>query len=316
MHKINYKILEGELRESISLDVNDIETGDMPGDKVEINQGHINKANVIFPELLKTIEPILEGSFNKRVVISVHGGSGVGKSEISSLLSHYFKKMNIGSYVMSGDNYPRRIPRHNDAERKRIFTNEGLKGLVSVGGFTRERFKILSELQKSDNDANPTLIEKYPWIKTYQMIGRKQLTNYLGSIKEIDFGDINRIIYDFKTGHRKIMLKRMGREVEELWYEEIDFSNINILMIEWTHGNSRNLQGVDVPVLLNSTPQETLEHRRTRNRDGAIDSPFTTMVLDIEQELLHSQAANAKIIVTKSEELVSYHEYMDIMDQL
>ena len=61
--------------------------------------------------------------------------------------------------------------------------------------------------------------------------------------------------------------------------------------------------------MLNSTPQETLEHRRTRNRDGAVDSPFTMMVLELEQELLKRQAYKAKMIVSKKGELLTYEEY-------
>lgn len=81
------------------------------------------------------------------------------------------------------------------------------------------------------------------------------------------------------------------------------------MIIEWTHGNSGCYQGVDIPILLNSTPQETLEHRRTRNRDGAVDSPFTMMVLELEQELLKRQAYKAKMIVSKKGELLTYEEY-------
>jgi hypothetical protein len=88
-----------------------------------------------------------------------------------------------------------------------------------------------------------------------------------------------------------------------------------VLIIEWTHGNSYHLRGVDIPVLLNSTPQETLEHRRKRNRDGGTDSPFTTMVLAIEQDLLVSQAPRAKLIVSKNCELLSYGDYLKIMNQ-
>ena len=61
--------------------------------------------------------------------------------------------------------------------------------------------------------------------------------------------------------------------------------------------------------MLNSKPQETLEHRRTRNRDGAVDSPFTMMVLELEQELLKRQAYKAKMIVSKKGELLTYEEY-------
>ena len=123
------------------------------------------------------------------------------------------------------------------------------------------------------------------------------------------------IVESFKNKAEKIWLKRMGREDTELWYEEVDFSDTEILIIEWTHGNSDNYKGVDIPVLLNSTPQETMAHRKARNRDGAVDSPFTTMVLELEQDMLESQAHKAKVIVSKAGKLLSYDEYKEIMDQ-
>ena len=92
----------------------------------------------------------------------------------------------------------------------------------------------------------------------------------------------------------------MGREETALWYEAVDFTGVRILLIEWTHANSDNLHGVDVPVLLNSTPAETLAHRKARHRDGGTDSPFTTMVLALEQKQLEAQAVKAKLIVSKS----------------
>ena len=105
----------------------------------------------------------------------------------------------------------------------------------------------------------------------------------------------------------------MGRELKDLWYDEVDFTDTKIMIIEWTHGNNKMLKGVDMPILLNSTPQETLEHRKSRNRDGGTESPFTTMVLDIEQNLLHSQSPHAKIIVARSGEIVSHEKYMELM---
>ena len=105
----------------------------------------------------------------------------------------------------------------------------------------------------------------------------------------------------------------MGREEGELWYDDVDFSDTDVLIIEWTHGNSDNFQGVDIPILLNSTPEETLAHRKARNRDDNIDSPFTMTVLGIEQDMLKTQAPKAKIIVTKDGELISYEEYLALM---
>ena len=85
------------------------------------------------------------------------------------------------------------------------------------------------------------------------------------------------------------------------------------LIVEWTHGNNDLLTGVDIPILLNSTPEETLAHRRSRARDGATDSPFTMLVLALEQAKLHAQASKAKIIVSKSGELLTYPEYLASM---
>ena len=258
--------------------------GDMPGDKVKIGQRHVELANVIFPRLLEEInerierlerveklkrtevdsEDLLEGLSKLKFVVSVYGGSGVGKSEVASLLSYYFNQLRIGSYTLSGDNYPHRIPRENDAERLRVFT-EG---------------------------------------------GEEALGNYLGTHKEINFEEISNIIKEFKDQKEQISLKRMGREKTDLWYDEVDFTKINVLIVEWTHGNNKNLQGVDFPIFLSSTPEETLAHRKARNRDGEVDSEFTALVLNIEQKLLESQAARAKMIVTKQGGIVDCSEYV------
>ncbi|HHU72680.1 MAG TPA: adenylylsulfate kinase, partial [Clostridiales bacterium] len=147
----------------------------------------------------------------------------------------------------------------------------------------------------------------------YQQAGRNGLKNYLGTTKEINFSEITNIISQFKNGADTIYMKRMGREETQLWYEAIDCSKKKVIIIEWTHGNNDNLHGVDIPILLNSTPEETLAHRKARNRDGATDSPFTSVVLDIEQDLLVSQASKAKVIVAKNGDILTYSDYMKLM---
>lgn len=288
-----------------------IPTGDMPGDKVKIGPQHIQKSLAIFPKLLELLATALENP-SERAVVVVCGGSGVGKSEIASLISLYLNHMGVGVYTLSGDNYPHRIPKYNDAERMRIFRHAGIRGLIALGQYNDERRAVLKELQLADSDANPELVKAYPWLAHYQRAGRGGLKNYLGTPNETDFAELSGIVSQFKNGAAEIFLKRMGREATELWYEAIDFSEKHVLVIEWTHGNNHNLLGVDIPVLLNSTPQETLAHRRARNRDGATDSPFTTMVLEIEQEMLAAQAVNAKLILSKNGELLSYADYQKL----
>ena len=301
--------LDKEFDKNIIVDIANVVHGDMPGDKVSIDDTHIAKAKTIFVELLDTVKQLNK----EKIVISVCGGSGVGKSETASLLSYFFKSMGIGSYTLSGDNYPRRIPIYNDGERLHIFRESAIRGMIKDGTYTKERFDIIHKFQEENMDANKANVENYPWYESYIKNGSEGLAGYLGTDNEIDFKQIESIVKEFKDGKSKIYLKRMGRDAAALWYDEVDFSEINILIIEWTHGNSKNYNGVDIPILLNSTPAETLEHRRLRNRDGGIDSPFTTLVLELEQNLLIRDAHKAKIILSKAGEILSYESYLDLM---
>lgn len=290
----------------------DIPHGDMPGDKVEIGPGHIEKANTIFPLLVPMAAQAAKQT--GRVVIAVCGGSGVGKSETASLLSHYFRQAGVKAYTLSGDNYPRRIPMYNDAERVRVFRVGGIRGMLEAGVYSQEAGRALRSLWEAETDADPSLAREYAWLSVYQAAGRKALAGYLGTPNEQDYEELSAIIAQFKAGAHSLWLKRMGRREEERWYDEVDFSETGVLIIEWTHGNSDFLQGVDIPVLLNSTPEETRAHRRSRARDGKTDSAFTTMVLEIEQQELDDCAHKAKIIISKSGQVLSYPQYRALMD--
>ena len=283
----------------------DIPHGDMPGDQIRIGEEHIQKAQTVYPVLREKLRALNR----PKAVVAVCGGSGVGKSEIASVLAFYLNQDGVGAYVLSGDNYPRRIPRDNDIERVRVYRQGGLRGLADHGLLTPEISAQLRRLWEKDEDASPSAVSAYPWLAVYQRSGRRALAGYLGTPNETDFDEVSGILARFHQGAQEIYLKRMGRETTELWYDKVDFSQIQVLIVEWTHGNSDFLEGIDLPVLLNSTPAETLAHRRARNRDGKTDSAFTTMVLEIEQQKLEAQAHKAAVILSKQGELLSYPEY-------
>lgn len=293
-----------------------IPQGDMPGDKAQGFGDLVPKAEKVFRKLVIFLLEAVKNNPYERAVVSVSGGSGTGKTGIASLLSYYLLKSGIGSYTLSGDNYPYRIPVYNDAERLMVFRRAALQGIIDAGEYTPERFKQIQIWQEHDLDACTENISSNPWLKPYIEAGRQALKQYLGTNNEIAFDEVNTIIHAFKDGASEIWLKRMGRTSSELWYDKKDFSNINVLVIEWTHGNSDYLKGIDIPVFLNSTPQETLEYRKKRARDKNIESPFTTMVLGIEQKLLYSQAHKAKIILSKAGEILTYNEYKELIQKV
>lgn len=189
----------------------------------------------------------------KKTVISIFGGSGCGKTTLSAIISQYFLNDGIGCYVLSGDHYPIRIPKHNDEERMKIYQEHGSGGL---------------------ND-------------------------YLGTPNEIEFDEVNKVITEFKEGKSTIAIKRMGREEDDISYEETDFENIQMLLLEWTHGGSEYLSGIDLPIYIDSTPEDTLQNRVKRKRDSNADSELIRVVLGIEQKKLLEQAKKAKITVDR-----------------
>lgn len=293
----------------------DIPQGDMPGDKVWIGPQSIQKAGVAFRAILPMLLETLRGNPAQRAVIAVSGGSGVGKTCVSALLTYYLNQLGVGAFTMSGDNYPYRFPQLNDMERMRIFRTAGVRGMLAEGVYSAGHAAVLKDLQLADRDPDPAYCSKHPWLAVYQQAGRRALSQYLGTGLEQEYDQLTGVLKQFKTGENRIWLKRMGRDDTALWYEKKDFSNISVVVLEWTHGGSELLHGVDIPVLLGSTPAETREYRLTRARDANADTAFITMVLELEQQKLEDRARHAKVIVSKSCGLLTYGQYKQIIDE-
>ena len=256
----------------------------------DLAREQIRNAERLFPLILEKTEERKE----KKTIISVSGGSGVGKTGMAFLLQNMFEKQGKKSLIISGDNYPHRIPMYNDAERIARFRMSGLNGLITERLYTDEVKEKLLELQKAGRDAEEQ--EDLQWLSIYQKYGDKALTDYLGTDQELDYEAVSNLLMQFHGGTSQLLLRHMGRTPDDIWYDRRDVSDTDILILEWTHGNSACLQGVDVSVVLISTPEETLENRKKRNRDTAIDSPFVARVLSIEQKKINDGLDRADII--------------------
>ncbi|MDD6036681.1 MAG: alpha-galactosidase [Lachnospiraceae bacterium] len=164
------------------------------------------------------------------------------------------------------------------------FLNDGIGCYVLAGDNYPRRIPKLNDEERQ---------------RIYEEKGTDGLTEYLGTPNEIEFDEVNQVIAEFKSGESAITLKQMGREEGEISYDKADFHDIRILLIEWTHGGSEFLSGVDLPVYIDSVPEDTLHNRVKRNRDKNAASELIKIVLDIEQKKLQKQAKGAKIIVDR-----------------
>ncbi|MGY3814022.1 zeta toxin family protein [Globicatella sulfidifaciens] len=284
--------------------------GDMPGDKIFYSGDSFDKAQTLYKELISRVDFETED----KIIISVSGGSGSGKTTLASILAFYFEKAGVGTYILSGDNYPHRIPEYNDAERVQIYRDAAQKALVEQGLYNEDVKAILEHIYQVFNDGSLDYLSQYDWYQTYHLAGKRALADYLGTDKELNIPAINRVLKEFKEGHDHIWLKRMGRTPDALWYDQVDFSNKKIMILEWTHGNHADLRGIDFRLFLNSTPAETMAYRKLRARDGHADSAFVTMVLGIEQEKLHQQSPMADLIFSKEGVVLDYDQYLSLIE--
>lgn len=200
-------------------------------------------------DLYKKIREIMTLDGKDRTVISIFGGSGSGKTTLATALRLRFNQNHIGCYVLTGDDYPRRIPKRNDEERMKVYKEKGIEGL----------------------------------------------RNYLGTDEEIEYDRINKVLAQFKNGANTIEIKKMGREDGEIWFSKKNFTGISVLILEWTHGGSPYLHGVDIPVYVESSPEVARMRRIRRGRDENVTSPFIDMVVELEKEKLDEQAKCAMI---------------------
>lgn len=261
--------------------------------KVNIVEAQRKNADLLYPRIRLRLQDLKEG---EKKVIAISGGSGAGKTGMAWLLKEHFAADKISALILSGDHYPHRIPMYNDAERLQIFRSGGLMGLLEENLYHADVQNTLGKLQMQGEDANEEWTTQYPWLTIYQKYGDEALKDYLGTERELRFSEVSFVLSAFKRGEKTLWLRQMGREAHEVWYKEEKVTDKEVLILEWTHGNSPLLTGIDLSIVLESTPEETLENRKKRNRDAAITSPFVARVLRIEQEKINAGMDGADFI--------------------
>ena len=101
----------------------------------------------------------------------------------------------------------------------------------------------------------------------------------------------------------------MGRDNTALWYEKADMTDTRVLILEWTHGLSKHLSGIDTRIFIHTTPEETYASRIERSRDENAKTDFIQAVIAIEQNQLMARIPTADIIINRAGEPLSKDDF-------
>ena len=140
--------------------------------------------------LYEKVQKLCDGNAEKRVVISIYGGSGSGKTTLATALQQYFLNDGTGCYLLSGDDYPNRIPKRNDEERMRVYKETGEDGLRGYLGTKKEiDFDRINEVLAAFHEGKDTI--------TLRHMGRED-----GEIssEETDFSGISVLLLEWTHG--------------------------------------------------------------------------------------------------------------------
>ena len=138
--------------------------------------------------------------------------------------------------------------------------------------------------------------------------GRAALAGYLGRTAEQDYDALNAVLAQFRAGAPVLWLKRMGRKegsagmsrrTSPMWSAAAGMDPRRQCRPEKYQSES----------VFNSTPEETRACRVARSRDAGADSPFVTMVLEIEQAMLNRRACDADLIQNRDGTMVDTAAY-------
>lgn len=112
------------------------------GDVLKINVSHRKRAQLLFEWLrAKYTDPA------KKLVISVGGPSGSGKSEIGALIASLYQAAGVPALLVPCDNFPIRAPKYNDLHRRELFDTKGKEALAAYLGSEDEiLFSRLGEI--------------------------------------------------------------------------------------------------------------------------------------------------------------------------
>jgi len=131
---------------------------------------------------------------------------------------------------------------------------------------------------------------------------RRADPNWLGPHIEVRMDLLEQHIIEAIQGNPVITKPLVDYQNDAILEEGLDLADVKVVIVEGTYTSL--LRNVDKRIFINRTREDTLAHRKKRERGKEVGDPFVEGILEIEHKIIAGHKHLADIIITKEYEVI------------
>lgn len=132
---------------------------------------------------------------------------------------------------------------------------------------------------------------------------RRADPEWLGPHKEVKLDVLEKNIKDAVNGKNKTIKPLVDYNDDSIGKEKINLKGIQVVIAEGTYTSL--LKNVDTKIFITRNRQETLAHRKKRNRGNEVNDPFIEQILDTEHKIIAGHVQLADFIINSNYDIIT-----------
>ncbi len=134
-------------------------------------------------------------------------------------------------------------------------------------------------------------------------VRRRQDPHWLGPHVEVRLDALEANLREAVGGKAMISKPSVDYDANTIEEETVNLEGVRVVIVEGTYTSL--LKHVDTRIFIERTREDTLEHRRKRNRGSEAGDPFVEQVLAIEHMIIAGHRQLADFLITKDYEVLA-----------
>jgi uridine kinase len=131
---------------------------------------------------------------------------------------------------------------------------------------------------------------------------RRQDVGWLGPHVEIYLPLLEENIIDAINGKKSILRPLIDYDENKILEENVDLTGVEVVIVEGTYTSL--LRNAHTRIFIDRDFEETLAHRKERNRGKEVGDPFIEQILATEHKIIAGHKNLANIIITTDYDVI------------